>query len=148
MKFLINKTAVALAGLMLTGAAQAHHSAAQFDFRNTVLVSGKVVETRFANPHMRLILEVTDDKRLAKEVRKQLQIDHAPHISTAAKLVKLADKICNLRDILASPPAGWTDERKGAYFDWAAQVVAGLRGVHYGLETAFDAVHGRRNDLR
>lgn len=68
MKFLINKTAVALAGLLLTGAAQAHHSAAQFDFRNTVLVSGKVVETRFANPHMRLILEVTDDKRGTRNI--------------------------------------------------------------------------------
>jgi len=40
----------------------AHHSAAQFDFANTVLVEGKVLEARFANPHMRLILSVTDAK--------------------------------------------------------------------------------------
>lgn len=48
---------------VMAAAASAHHSAAQFDFRNTVLVSGKVVSARFANPHLRLVLEVTDDKR-------------------------------------------------------------------------------------
>jgi hypothetical protein len=48
--------------------AMAHHSAAQFDFRNTVLVTGKVQEVRFANPHMRLVLEVTDDARGTRDI--------------------------------------------------------------------------------
>ncbi|MFO1318453.1 MAG: HD domain-containing protein [Burkholderiales bacterium] len=94
-----------------------------------------------------VVLEVTDDKRQAKHVRKQQQIDHAPHISHAAKLVKLADKICNLRDILAAPPAGWSAERKRDYFDWAARVVDGLRGAHPGLEAVFDALLARRGEL-
>ena len=55
-----------------------------------------------------IVLEVTDDKALPKAERKRLQIEHAAHISRRAKLVKLADKICNLRDITASPPAGWS----------------------------------------
>lgn len=79
--------------------------------------------------------------------RKQLQIEHAPHISPEAKLVKLADKISNLRDILASAPADWSAERKQAYFDWAANVVAGLRGVHPGLEVVFDGLYARRLGL-
>ena len=54
--------------LLLAHHAGAHHSAAQFDFRNTVLVSGKVIEARFANPHMRLILEVTDDERGTRDI--------------------------------------------------------------------------------
>ncbi len=86
------------------------------------------------------VLEVTDDKGLSKEDRKRMQIEHAPHISPQAKLVKLADKICNLRDILDSPPADWDLARKQAYFDWAAQVVAGLRGTHAGLEGLFDGL--------
>ncbi len=94
-----------------------------------------------------IVLEVTDDKSLAKEVRKEEQVRHAPHISTEAKLVKLADKICNLRDILVSPPADWSAERKQAYFDWAARVVAGLRGVHSGLETVFDGLFSRQSEL-
>ena len=48
---------------VMAAAVGAHHSAAQFDFRNTVLVSGKVVRARFVNPHMRLVLEVSDEKR-------------------------------------------------------------------------------------
>ncbi|PUE15193.1 phosphohydrolase [Limnohabitans sp. WS1] len=94
-----------------------------------------------------VVLEVTDDKLLEKLVRKQMQIEHAPHISPQAKLVKLADKISNVRDILASPPADWSPERKQAYFDWAAAVVAGLRGVHPGLEAVFDDLYARRLGL-
>ena len=94
-----------------------------------------------------VVMEVTDDKALAKAERKQAQVAHAPHISPEAKLVKLADKICNLRDILASPPAGWPVARKSDYFDWAAQVVAGLRGASPRLEAVFDAVYAQRVTL-
>ena len=94
------------------------------------------------------VLDVTDDKSLDKHVRKQRQIEHAPHISKEAKLVKLADKICNLRDILAAPPADWSPERKQGYFDWAAKVVAGVRGVHPELEAVFDGLLARHAELR
>lgn len=93
------------------------------------------------------VMEVTDDKSVEKSLRKQKQVEHAPHISTEGKLVKLADKISNLRDILASPPADWSAERKQTYFEWAAQVVAGLRGVHPGLESVFDGLYARRTEL-
>jgi guanosine-3',5'-bis(diphosphate) 3'-pyrophosphohydrolase len=85
-----------------------------------------------------VVLEVTDDKLLDKAVRKKLQIEHAPQAGQAG------DKISNLRDILASPPADWSPERKQAYFDWAAAVVAGLRGEHPGLEAVFDGLYARR----
>ncbi len=94
-----------------------------------------------------VVLEVTDDKSLEKQVRKQRQVEHAPHISTEAKLVKLADKISNVRDILASPPADWSAERKQTYFEWAARVVDGLRGVHPGLESVFDGLYARQAEL-
>lgn len=94
-----------------------------------------------------IVLEVTDDKSLEKAVRKEEQVKHAPHISRQAKLVKLADKICNLRDILASPPADWTAVRKSAYFDWAARVVEGLRGVNPSLESIIDGLLARQTDL-
>lgn len=85
-----------------------------------------------------IVVEVTDDKRLPKAERKRLQVEHAPHISTKAKLVKLADKICNLRDVVDAPPAHWPLERRRAYFEWAKAVIDGLRGVHPGLERIFD----------
>jgi guanosine-3',5'-bis(diphosphate) 3'-pyrophosphohydrolase len=88
-----------------------------------------------------LVMEVTDDKTLPKAERKRLQVEHAAHASRRAKLVKLADKICNLRDIATSPPVDWSLERKQEYFDWAKAVVDGLRGVHPGLEALFDEVY-------
>jgi len=94
-----------------------------------------------------VVLDVTDDKSLDKHVRKLRQVEHAPHISTEAKLVKLADKISNLRDILAAPPADWLAQRKQDYFDWAARVVAGVRGVHPALEAVFDGLLARRVEL-
>ncbi len=87
-----------------------------------------------------IVLEVTDDKSLDKAARKQQQIEHAPHISIEAKMVKLADKICNLRDILSTPPVGWPVARKQAYFAWANDVVAGLRGTNIKLERVFDGL--------
>lgn len=87
-----------------------------------------------------IVLEVTDDKNLEKSVRKQKQIEHAATISHEAKLVKLADKIANLTDILDSPPSDWSMERKNEYFQWAKAVVNNLRGTHSGLEKDFDSL--------
>jgi len=91
-----------------------------------------------------VVMEVTDNKRLRKDTRKRLQIEHAPQLSRRAKLVKLADKICNLRDLRQHPPVGWSRARKREYFDWARRVVDGLRGVHPGLERAFDREYRHR----
>ena len=91
-----------------------------------------------------IVMEVTDDKTLAKKERKQLQIEHSPHISNKAQLVKLADKICNLRDVAESPPATWDLARSQEYFDWAGEVVDGLRGVYPELEVIFDKAYAGR----
>jgi guanosine-3',5'-bis(diphosphate) 3'-pyrophosphohydrolase len=85
-----------------------------------------------------VVAEVTDDKLLNKAERKLLQIEHAAHASPQAKLVKLADKTCNLRDIATTPPADWSDQRRREYFEWAKKVVAGVRGSNLALEAAFD----------
>lgn len=85
-----------------------------------------------------IVLEVTDDKSLPKVERKLKQVEHAAHASIEAKLVKLADKICNLRDMVSSPPKDWPLERRQEYFAWAKAVVAGLRGTNSKLERVFD----------
>ena len=95
---------------------------------------------KFGKKVAAIVMEVSDDKSLAKEVRKSLQIAHAPFASHEAKLVKLADKICNLRDILVSPPAGWDLQRKQDYFAWATAVIAGIRGTNSKLEKVFDGL--------
>lgn len=98
----------------------------------------------FGNKIAGIVMEVTDDKTLAKAVRKQAQIDHAPHLSTKARAIKLADKICNLRDVSESPPLKWSLERRQEYFDWAKRVIDGLRGHWPRLEAVFDQVYNKK----
>ena len=51
-----------------------------------------------------------------------LQIVNAPHKSHKARLIKLGDKLYNLRDLLITTPEGWSDDRVQEYFEWAAKV--------------------------
>jgi len=94
-----------------------------------------------------IVQEVSDDKSQPKQLRKKAQISNAPGLSYAAKLIKLADKTCNMRDILAFPPVDWNLAQKQEYFTWAERVIAGLRGVHPVLEAVFDATLARRVEL-
>jgi len=102
------------------------------------------IERAFGREVAEVVREVTDDKTLPKAERKRLQIEHAARLSRPARLVKLADKICNLRDMVVSPPAGWPLERRREYFDWAKAVVDRLRGVHPDLEAQFDREYRRK----
>jgi guanosine-3',5'-bis(diphosphate) 3'-pyrophosphohydrolase len=106
--------------------------------------SEQELRERFGEKVTSIVLEVTDNKSLLPPVRKQLQIDHASYLSNEAKLVKLADKICNLRDILASPPEDWSLERKRNYFDWAKQVADQIGDASKKLNKAFDEVYAKR----
>lgn len=98
------------------------------------------IEAAFGGRVAAIVAEVTDDKSLPKEERKRLQVAKARGKSPGAQLVKLADKISNLRDLVAAPPANWSDERKRAYFEWARSVIDELRGVSPPLEAAFDEI--------
>lgn len=100
---------------------------------------------RFGDAVADIVMEVTDDKSLPKQRRKELQIEHAPHKSRGAALVKLADKTCNLRDIAASPPADWPITRRQEYFDWAKRVVDGLPLVNEAMLAAFQAAYQNRS---
>jgi len=93
---------------------------------------------QFGEDVSNLVHEVTDDKSLDKAVRKQLQIEHAAKSSAKAKQIKLADKICNIREIMSGPPADWSLQRRYEYLDWAQKVVCGCRGVNEKLEQVFD----------
>ena len=86
---------------------------------------------------LEIVLEVTDDKDLEKAERKRMQVVHAATISRRAKLVKVADKINNLRDIARDPPPSWDLARRQAYFDWAQAVVDAMGKPHAKLDALF-----------
>lgn len=102
------------------------------------------LQSLFGQEVAALVQEVSDDKTLAKQERKRLQIAHAHHLTRSARLIKLADKICNLQDVSASPPANWQRQRKQEYFDWSKAVVDQIRSTHPGLEALFDDAYRLR----
>ncbi len=90
----------------------------------------------FGKPVCDLVIEVTDDKDLPYAIRKELQVKNAPGLSINAKKLKIADKICNIRDII-SYPLDWSTERKLTYLEWAQLVVKGCEGANSELEKMF-----------
>ena len=98
------------------------------------------IRAEFGEDVLGLVLECTDDKSLPKAERKRLQIVNAPHKSPRARQIKLSDKINNVREIAANPPADWPVERRRDYLDWTEQVVKGLRGQNPELEALYDQI--------
>lgn len=98
----------------------------------------EIVE-RFGERVASMVAEVTDDKSLPKATRKQLQVATAASKSEGARLIKLSDKISNLRDLAEHPPQ-WTEKRMQAYRQFAADVIARARGVSEELDRMADGV--------
>jgi guanosine-3',5'-bis(diphosphate) 3'-pyrophosphohydrolase len=98
---------------------------------------------RFGAKVAGVVAEVTDDKKLRKGERKRRQIEHTAHLSRAAKLVKLGDKICNVDDVVHAPPEKWDAARRIEYVEWARQVVAGCLGTNAALERHFARLAAR-----
>ncbi|TVR66132.1 MAG: bifunctional (p)ppGpp synthetase/guanosine-3',5'-bis(diphosphate) 3'-pyrophosphohydrolase [Gemmatimonadales bacterium] len=94
----------------------------------------------FGEAVAQVVAEVTDDRTLTKEVRKQKQVEKAPTLSRAAKLVKIADKICNITDVIHSPPRKWSTERRRDYLLWTSRVMDGCRGTNEALEATYDRI--------
>ena len=99
------------------------------------------LEVEFGKTIKTIVMEVSDDTSLSRPERKQQQIDHAAGVSDKAKLVKLADKISNLRDVTSNPPPDWPMSQRREYFAWAKQVIDQVRGVHPALEALFDETY-------
>jgi guanosine-3',5'-bis(diphosphate) 3'-pyrophosphohydrolase len=102
------------------------------------------IEAGFGSQIASIVAEMTDDKALPKAERKLLQIERASHKSREAALLKLADKICNLRDMASSPPANWNIDRRREYFEWAKAVVDRLPHADATLRMLFEAEYAKR----
>ncbi|AYV86472.1 MAG: hypothetical protein Sylvanvirus1_68 [Sylvanvirus sp.] len=82
-----------------------------------------------------IVMEVTDDKSKSKVDRKKLQIIHAAsNTSKEAKLVKLADKYCNIFDLMTNPPSRWSSNQIKGYMIWSYAVCKELAGINHKLD--------------
>lgn len=82
------------------------------------------------------IEELTNDPKLTSQENKQRQIDHAPFLSLNAQLVKLADRLYNIRDLRSLPPSIDREETINRYLQWGQKLLHALRGTNEALETA------------
>lgn len=98
------------------------------------------LEREFGVRVRRLVEAVTDDTTLPAPEKKRLQVQKAPHLPPEAKQIKIADKICNLLDVMHAPAAGWRRSRRREYVDFSAAVVEGCRGVNPALDDRFERV--------
>lgn len=98
------------------------------------------IEKEFGKDVLQLVLECTDDKSLEKIEQKRLQVVNAPKKSPGAKMIKIADKTCNLRSILADPPRDWSVTRQLEYFQWASDVIVGLKGINAELDQEVESI--------
>ncbi|MFN8208040.1 MAG: HD domain-containing protein [Bacteroidales bacterium] len=94
----------------------------------------------FGEEVLHIVMEVTDDMSLPSAERKRKQVEKAPSLSPEGRMIKIADKIANMQDIL-NYPIEWSKQRKRAYFEWAAEVVNGCRGINPALDKVFDEVY-------
>lgn len=85
-----------------------------------------------------LVVECTDDMSLPKTVRRQRQIEDAPHKSLDAKLIKIADKISNTLARIVPHPSKDERDDLADYAAWGEKVVAGCRGGNPRLDRMFD----------
>ncbi len=124
----VSKIVAALAlGMLASVQAFAHHSAVMFDFQNTIVIEGKVKEVRFANPHMKLILEVTD----AKGTR---DIEYEGHSRNNMARQGLTPNLFKVGDPIAIRIAPMRDGKDGGY----VTAVRGPDGTEVGRVTAAD----------
>ena len=107
---------------------------------DTHITSAEIKE-KFGQDVARLVAELTDDKTLTKEERKQMQLQEVHLLSSEGKLLRLCDKICNVYDILYAPPGDWDIQRRIDYINWARNVVDKIRGTHAELERRFDELY-------
>jgi len=126
-----------LAAAGAAGDAELLCAAALHDTLEDTATTAVELERRFGAGIRALVEEVTDDKRLPKAQRKRLQVERAPRLTARARQLKIADKIANIEDVASAPPTDWSLERRREYLAWAADVVAGCRGVNPVLEATF-----------
>ena len=84
-----------------------------------------------------IVEELTDNDMLTFSQRKQMQIDNALYLSKDATLVRIADKISNVYDVIENPPPAWNQKRCNKYVDWAEAVMNNCQKVNQDLENHF-----------
>lgn len=99
--------------------------------------------SRFGREVASIVSEVSDDPSLAKPEQRRRQEQTASSLSYGARLIRIADKTANVRDLVDDPPSTWGVRLRRDYLEWTRRVVDRIRGTNEGLERAYDAAYER-----
>jgi guanosine-3',5'-bis(diphosphate) 3'-pyrophosphohydrolase len=111
-------------------------SALLHDVLEDTEATAEEIREHFGTEVLNTVLELTDDMNLAYAERKRLQIEKAPSLSMDARKIKIADKICNIRDIIQYP-LDWDDQEKMEYLLWSEKVISAMGSSDPGLDKLF-----------
>ncbi len=95
------------------------------------------LEKQFGASVTNIVKEVTDDMTLPSLIRKREQVKKVSSLSYNARCIKIADKTCNINDLLFTR-IKWSRRRKVEYIEWANNVISQIRDTHKGLITRYD----------
>lgn len=98
------------------------------------------LESKFNKQIATLVLEVSDDKSVAKETRSRMQVINASHKSKAAAQILLADNLFNLNDLFTNTPSDWSQARVDRYYEWVQSVIDRLPQANNNLHHASQEV--------
>jgi len=98
----------------------------------------QAIRERFGEDVLAIVQEVSDDKHQPTEIRRKRQLAQIPQLSHPARLIRLADKFCNLLDRVQHPPPQWSAADLQTYCKWSRSAVAALRGSNSALEQAYE----------
>ena len=79
------------------------------------------------------VSELSDDMALSYDERKKRQVQNAKDLSDLARVIRIADKICNIRDIMEYP-LDWSLEKKLRYVKNSIEIVDQIKGTNSQLE--------------
>ena len=98
---------------------------------------------RFGEEVASIVLEVSDDPALPKAEQRRRQEAGAASLSYGARIIRIADKTANVRDLVDDPPSTWGVRLRREYLEWTRRVVDRCRGTIEGLERAYDDAYAR-----
>lgn len=98
--------------------------------------SKEQIKEKFGSAVFDIVNELTLEPMLSQVDKKTEELRKSAKLSSSAKLIKLADRICNLRDLKNSAPS-WSYERKRGYLLISEAMLKNLKGVHSHLESVY-----------
>jgi len=107
------------------------------------------INFNFGEKVYQVVMEVTDHSTENDTDKFRQQLQRVDSLSKKARVIKLADKISNVKLLLSFPPEGWDLEKRSLYINWADRIIHALRGTNEKLKAYYDELiaEGKRNNL-